>query len=74
MKKTMSSVSSTAFSSTNVLKFLHLFNQMQNNRKINEKRAQPVAGFPNGLVVVEPRVLVHCLVVQKLLGHLPFES
>ena len=55
-------------------KFLNLFNQMQNNSKINKKKAKPVAGFPNGLIVVEPSVLVHRLVVQKLLGHLPFES
>ena len=74
MKKTMSSVSSTEFSSTKVLKFLHLMEKKNLNQDWKEpsERVWPVARLPNGLVVIEPGVLVHRLVVQELLCHLPW--
>ena len=74
MKKTMSSVSSTEFSSTKVLKFLHLMEKKNWNQDWKEpsERVWPVACLPNGLVVIEPGVLVHRLVVQELLCHLPW--
>ena len=35
------------------------------------ERVLPIARLPNGFVVIEPGVLVHRLVVQELLCHLP---